>query len=420
MKNKISTQNNLIKCRFCKTTLKHTFVDLGMSPVANDNVTPKREQALEPFYPLHVFVCEKCFLVQLPAHKQEHEIFTDDYAYFSSFSTSWLVHAKTYVDSMMSRFNYTNDSFVVELASNDGYLLQYFKEYGIPHLGIEPCGNVADAAIEKGIPTIKEFFGNDTAGKVLKAHKKADLIIGNNVFAHVPDINDFAAGCKTLLKDTGIVTMEFQHLIKLMQKNEFDTIYHEHYTYYSFYAVEQVMAKQGLTIFDLDEIPTHGGSLRIYCRHAENTAFPVSRKVMDLRNYELSLGINTLNFYKDFENKVEDTKRKLLSLLIQFKKEGKTIIGYGAPAKGNTLLNYCGIRTDFLDYTVDRSPQKQGKFLPGTHIPIHAPEKIKETKPDYVLILPWNLLQEVTQQLHYIREWGGKFIIPIPEPRILD
>jgi SAM-dependent methyltransferase len=369
---------------------------------------------MEPFYPLDVYVCDNCFLVQLLEYVSPDKIFSD-YAYFSSYSDSWLQHAKNYTEMAIARFALDANSQVVEIASNDGYLLQYFVERHVPVLGIEPAANVAAVAQQKGIPSIVRFFGEQTARELALAGKQADLLLGNNVLAHVPDINDFVEGMKILLRGNGVITMEFPHLMRLMEENQFDTIYHEHFSYLSLLAVEKIFGAHGLTLFDVEEIPTHGGSLRIYARHTEDVSRPVGARVLELREREKKAGFTCLNHYFSFTEKVKETKRRLLDFLIQTKRQGRSVVGYGAPGKGNTLLNYCGIRTDFLDYVVDRSPYKQGKFLPGTHIPIHHPDKIKETKPDYLLILPWNLKAEVIEQNSYIREWGGQFVVPIPE-----
>jgi SAM-dependent methyltransferase len=374
---------------------------------------------MEPFYPLHVFVCEECFLVQLEEFVSPEEIFSE-YAYFSSYSDSWLKHAEQYVNMITGRLDLGRESLVVEVASNDGYLLQYFLKKGIPNLGIEPAANVAEAAVEKGVRTIVEFFGEDSAGKLAEEGSHADLIIGNNVLAQVPDINDFVQGMQVLLKPEGVITMEFPHLIKLMEENQFDTIYHEHFSYFSLYSVEKIMQAHGLEVFDVDQIPTHGGSLRIYACHRDNSAILTSSRVEDLRKQEARAGINDPGSYDAFEEQVKETKRKLLEFLIEIKRKGKTVAGYGAPGKGNTLLNYCGIREDFLDYTVDRNPYKQGKYLPGTHVPIFSPEKIRETKPDFVMILPWNFKDEIMEQNAFIREWGGQFFVPIPEVRVYE
>ena len=405
------------QCRSCGTTLAHTFVDLGMSPLANSYIKPEQRSRMEPFYPLHVYVCSACLLVQLEQFSSPHDIFSD-YAYFSSFSDSWLAHAKRYVDMIADRFQLGRDSKVVEIASNDGYLLQNFVARGVPVLGVEPAANVAEVAKQKGVNTTVAFFGEKTARDLVADGWGADLIIGNNVLAHVPDLNDFVKGLKVLLKPMGLVTMEFPHLVQLMKQNQFDTIYHEHFSYFSFLAVEKVFARHGMTLFDVEELPTHGGSLRIYARHAQDSSKPIGARAQDLKTREEEAGFGRLAHYLSFGPQVEATKRKLVSFLIAAKQEGKRVVGYGAPAKGNTLLNYCGVRTDFIDYTVDRSPHKQGHFLPGVHIPIHSPEKVRETRPDYLLILPWNLREEVMEQMAFIREWGGKFVVPIPDIKV--
>ena len=404
-------------CRFCGTLLINTFADLGMSPPCQTHIESHQLNHVEAFYPLHAFVCDRCFLVQLQEYVTPKDIFTE-YAYFSSYSDSWLRHAKSYTDQMVERFQIGPKSQVVEIASNDGYLLQYFAEKGVPVLGVEPAANVAQVAIKKGIPTTTKFFGTQTASELRASGKQADLLLGNNVLAHVPNINDFVGGMKILLKPTGVITMEFPHLVRLMAENQFDTIYHEHFSYLSFKTVEQIFAAHGLTLFDVQELPTHGGSLRIYGRHAQDDSNPVGERVHELRTREIDAGFTKLDHYLSFGEQVKQTKWKLLDFLIRVKRDGKSIAGYGAPGKGNTLLNYCGIRTDFLDYTVDRNPYKQGKYTPGTHIPIYSPDKIRETKPDYLLILPWNLKDEVMQQMAYIREWGGQFIVPIPEVQV--
>lgn len=404
-------------CRFCSAPLKHTLVDLGMSPLCENFLSSEQLNHMEPFYPLRVYVCESCFLAQLEEYVSPEEIF-NEYAYFSSYADSWLQHAKNYTDLMIERFGFNAESSVVEIASNDGYLLQYFVEKNIPVLGIEPAGNVAKVAIEKGIPTIVEFFGEKMAKDMVSKGTQADLVLGNNVLAQVPDLNDFIRGMKVLLKPQGIITIEFPHLVRLMEENQFDTIYHEHFSYFSFIAVEKIFAAHKLTIFDVEELPTHGGSLRIYARHTEDKTRPLSGMVNELRSREETAGLTRMETYSAFSEQVKETKRKLLEFLIKVKREGKTVCGYGAPGKGNTLLNYCGIRTDFLDYTVDRNPYKHGKFTPGTHIPIFPPEKIQDTRPDYLLILPWNVKDEIMKQQSYIKEWGGQFIVPIPEVKV--
>jgi len=401
-------------CRFCGAPLRQTLVDLGMSPLCESYLTVDQLNQLEGFYPLHVRVCGECFLVQLEEYVSPENIFTD-YAYFSSYSDSWLAHSKKYAEQMTDRFRLNASSLVVELASNDGYLLQYFVARGIPVLGIEPAANVAAVALQKNVPTLVKFFGRNTARELVAKGTQADLLLGNNVLAQVPDINDFVGSMKILLAPGGVITMEFPHLMRLMEENQFDTIYHEHFSYFSFLTAEKVFAVHGLTVFDVEELVTHGGSLRIYARHAEDSSKTISHRVGDLRSREESAGFTRLDRYDSFSEQVKETKRALLEFLIDAKRVGKRIAGYGAPGKGNTLLNFCGIRTDFLDYTVDRSPHKQGKFLPGTHIPIYSPERIRETKPDYVLILPWNLREEIMQQNAYIREWGGQFVVPIPK-----
>jgi 2-polyprenyl-3-methyl-5-hydroxy-6-metoxy-1,4-benzoquinol methylase len=388
-----------------------------MSPLCESFLTSEQLNKMEPFYPLHVFVCDHCWLVQLEEYVRPESIFSE-YAYFSSFSDSWVQHAKDYTEMIARRLGLSQKSFVVELASNDGYLLQHFVSKGIPVLGIEPAANIAKVAEQKKVPTLVRFFGEKLARELTEEKKNADLIVGNNVLAQVPDLNDFIKGIKVLLKPDGVVTMEFPHLMRLIGENQFDTIYHEHFSYFSLITAERIFASHGLTLFDVEELPTHGGSLRIYARHRENESRPVSPGVIELRKREESAGFNQLDVYFSFTEKVKETKRKLLEFLIEIKRQGKSIAGYGAPGKGNTLLNYCGIRSDFLDYTVDRNPYKQGKYLPGTHIPICPPDKIKETKPDYVLILPWNVKDEIMQQVSYIREWGGQFIVPIPETRV--
>jgi len=401
-------------CRFCGSKLEHTFVDLGASPLAQSFLSREQLNQMEPFYPLHVYVCGSCFLVQLQEFVAPENIFSD-YLYFASYSDSWLAHAKRYTDQMVQRFPIDANGLVVEIASNDGYLLQYFVEKKIPVLGIEPAANVASVAIKNGIPSLVKFFDSETARELAAEGKQADLLLGNNVLAHVPDINDFLAGMKRLLKPCGVITMEFPHLMRLMEENQFDTIYHEHFSYFSFLTVEKIFASHGLTLFDVEELPTHGGSLRIYVRHDADSSKPIGPRVAELLLREESAGYARLETYSRFAEQVKEIKRKLLEFLIQAKRGGKKIVGYGAPAKGNTLLNYCAIRTDFLEYTVDRSPHKQGKFLPGTHIPVFSPDMILRTRPDYLLILPWNLKDEIIQQNAYIRDWGGQFVVPIPE-----
>ena len=407
------------KCRFCHTPLVHTFADLGMSPVSNAFLKSDQLNRKESFYPLHAYVCSGCLLVQLEQFESPDAIFNEEYAYFSSFSDSWLKHAKNYTGEMVQRFGYGPSSFVVEIASNDGYLLQYFVEKNIPVLGVEPSANVAEAARKKGVDTLVKFFGVNTAKEIAAQGRQADLLLGNNVLAHVPDLNDFVAGMKILLKPDGVITMEFPHLLRLMRENQFDTIYHEHFSYFSFLTVEKVFARHGLALFDVQQLSTHGGSLRIFAKHSGDESKDVTGAVNALLSEEREAGINKLMTYDVFAEKVRMTKRKFLQFLVQAKESGKSIVAYGAPAKGNTLLNYCGVRTDFIDYTVDRSPHKQGMFLPGTHIPIYAPDRIFETKPDYLLILPWNLKAEIVQQMSGIRAWGGQFVVPIPEVTVI-
>jgi SAM-dependent methyltransferase len=404
-------------CRFCGSKLEHIFVDLGVSPLVQSFLSSEQLNQMEPFYPLQVFVCEKCFLVQLQEFVAPENIFSE-YLYFASYSDTWLAHAKRYTDEMVRRFPISENSLVIEIASNDGYLLQYFAERKIPVLGVEPAANVAQVAAQKGISSVVKFFSSATARELLAAGRYADLLLGNNVLAHVPDINDFVAGMKILLKPQGVITMEFPHLMQLMEQNQFDTIYHEHFSYFSFLSVQRIFAAHGLTLFDVEELPTHGGSLRIFARHAEDSTKPVGSRVTELHAREESAGYARLETYSRFAEQVKETKRKLLEFLIHAKRNGKKIAAYGAAAKGNTLLNYCAIRTDFLDYTVDRSPYKQGRFLPGTRIPVYSPDQIKRTQPDYLLILPWNLKDEIIQQNAYIRDWGGQFVVPIPEVTI--
>jgi SAM-dependent methyltransferase len=410
---------NSAQCRFCQAPLRHTFVDLGMSPLCESYLTSDQLNGMEPFYPLHVKVCAECFLVQLEQYVSAEHIFTE-YAYFSSYSDSWLKHCSNYVDLISDRLELGRESLVVELASNDGYLLQYFVRKGIPVLGVEPAINIARVAEQKGVPTLVKFFGSETAEEMIGAGRKADLVIGNNVLAQVPDLNDFVEGMRMVLKPGGVATLEFPHLVQLMQGNQYDTIYHEHFSYFSLITVEKIFAAHGLVVFDLDEVPTHGGSLRIYAGHADEKGRSITSAVERVKAREMALKLDCMETYASFSEQVKESKRALLELLIRLRREGKRIVGYGAPGKGNTLLNYCGIRTDFLEFTVDRNPYKQGRFLPGTRIPIYAPERIKESRPDYVLVLPWNLEKEITSQLAFVRDWGGKFIVPIPLARTLD
>ncbi len=410
------------KCRFSGKPLKHTFVDLGMSPIANANLRAEDLTRPEKFYPLHVWVAEESFLVQLEEFEgaTAEEIFNPDYVYFSSYSDSWLQHAKCYCEMVIQRFGLGPQHQVIEVASNDGYLLRWFKERGLPVYGVEPTRGTADAARKNhGIDSSNVFLGAQTAQQIVAQGHQADLLIGNNVLAHVPDINDFIEGLRTLLRPNGILTMEFPHLLQLMRHNEFDTIYHEHFSYLSFMTVETMFAHHGLTLFDVEELTTHGGSLRIFARHTQAGRPEVTQRVAAMRQTEIGFGLDRVETYERFGEQVKATKRKLLDFLIKAKDEGKRIVGYGSPAKGNTLLNYCGVRGDFIDYVVDRNPHKQGLFTPGTHLPILAPDKIFETKPDYVLILPWNIKEEIMEQMKEIRDWGGKFVVPIPEPQVL-
>ena len=374
----------------------------------------------ETYYPLELFVCEKCYLVQLDEFETASTIFSSNYAYFSSYSESWLQHCKTYVNMMISRFKLNQSSFVVEIASNDGYLLQYFKDYDLPILGIEPSSNTAQVALKRGIPTDITFFNKAYAEKMIRNGKQADLVIGNNVLAHNPNLNDFLDGLKLILKPKGIITMEFPHLLKLMKERQFDTIYHEHFSYFSFHSVQKLFAIHGLELFDVSELRTHGGSLRIFAKHHGDSSKAMTTRVGRLLKKEANAGLFDLKTYYAFGESVRSTKRELLQFLISAKRKGNKIVGYGAPAKGNTLLNYCGIRSDFLDYTVDISPHKQNKYLPGTHIPVRHPDVIKEDRPDYVLILPWNIKDEIMEQMGYIREWGGKFVVPIPRVKVFS
>ncbi|MBI2826655.1 MAG: class I SAM-dependent methyltransferase [Planctomycetia bacterium] len=407
------------RCRFCAAPLRRTLVDLGMSPLCESYLSRAQLNRMEPFYPLHVYVCDECFLVQLEAYVSAEHIFSD-YAYFSSYSDSWVQHARVYTEQMIERWRLGPASRVVELASNDGYLLQHFVARGIPSLGIEPAANVAEVAIRKGVPTLVKFFGETTARELAAEGKQADLIAANNVLAQVPDVNDFVEGMKVLLKPRGVITVEFPHVMRTIEENQFDQIYHEHFSYFSLTTAARIFAAHGLTLFDVEELPTHGGSLRIFARQADDASWPVDDRVREMLSREAAAGLARWDGYARFGEQVKETKRKLLSFLIEAKRAGKSVAGYGAPGKGNTLLNYCGVRTDFLDYTVDRSPHKQGKFLPGTHVPIFHPDKIKETRPDYVLVLPWNLKTEIMSQMAYIRDWGGRFVVPIPEVRVYD
>lgn len=399
--------------------MKYTFVDLGMQPLCESFLSLDKLNQMEPFYPLHVYICDNCFLVQLEEYVAPENIF-GEYAYFSSYSDSWLRHAKNYTDIIVEKLSLGEANLVVEIGSNDGYLLQYFYERGIPVLGVEPASNVAEAAKKKGIPTLVQFFNAKMAKELANNGKQADLIIGNNVLAQVPDLNGFVEGLKILLKSHGVITIEFPHLLRLIERNQFDTIYHEHFSYFSLTTIIKVFTAHGLEVYDVEELPTHGGSLRIYARHSSNAKIHVSPRVEELKTREVTEGLTSIERYLTFSENVKETKRRLLEVLIKLKRSGKSIAGYGAPGKGNTLLNYCSIRTDFLDYTVDRNPYKHGKYLPGSHIPIYPPEKILQSKPDYVMILPWNLKDEIMDQMNFIGDWGGKFIVPIPKVKIYD
>jgi len=404
-------------CRLCGADLVRSFVDLGMSPLCESYLAAGEIDAPETFYPLHVLLCEECLLVQLPAYVPGEHIFSD-YAYFSSYSTSWVAHAKRYADEMTAKLGLTADSLVTEVASNDGYLLQHFHATGIPVLGVEPAGNVAEVAIAKGIRSVVQFLGPRTGQEIAAEYGKADLVAGNNVFAHVPDIRGFAAGLRALVKDTGLVTLEFPHLLRLIERRQYDTIYHEHFSYLSLLTASRALESAGLRVVDVDELTTHGGSLRVHARPNEAAGEP-SARVKAVLDLEEAAGLHTVAGHAGFAVDVLKIKSDLLTFLIGAVAEGKTVAGYGAPGKGNTLLNHCGIRSDLLSYTVDRSPHKQGRFLPGTHIPIYAPERLAETKPDYILVLPWNLREEITQQLEYVRSWGGRLVFPIPALEIV-
>ncbi len=401
-------------CRFCGSALRHTFVDLGMSPLCQTQISRENLDKGESFYPLHVYVCDQCWLVQLQEYVAADVIFSRDYPYFSSYSDSWVAHAGRYVEHMVNDFRLSPKSFVVELASNDGYLLQHVQRAGIRCLGIEPTGSTAAAALTRGIPTLQEFFGLELARRVAAESGHADVVAGNNVLAHVPNLNDFVAGIAALLKPDGVGTFEFPHLLRLIEHNQFDTIYHEHFSYFSLVTVRAVFARHGLQVFDVRELPTHGGSIRVYVQHSVTGGRPVEARVAELLGTEVAAGITDLALYGRFQERVHATKRELLRFLIEARNGGKRVAGYGAPGKGNTLLNYCGIGTDFLDFTVDRNPAKQGTWTPGTRIPILAPEAILERQPDYVLILPWNLRNEIIQSMSAVRGWGGKFVLPIP------
>jgi len=408
-----------MRCRFCKTELEHVFIDLVNSPASNSFLTKEQLNEPEAFYPLKIFTCHKCFLVQLDEYKKSEAIFNSDYVYFSSYSTSWLQHAKKYTDLMQQRFGYDQKSLVIEIASNDGYLLQYFKEKKIPVLGIEPTANTATVAISKGIESIIDFFGIRLANQLVAKGTKANLLLGNNVLAHVPDIVDFVGGMKIILADDGVITMEFPHLLQLIENSQFDTIYHEHFSYLSFYTAKQIFESQGLELFDVEELQTHGGSLRIYAKHKDDSSKQISGNVKATLDKEIKKGLTDILAYSGFSTKAMKVKLDLVDFLIEEKRKKKKIAAYGAAAKGNTLLNFCGIKNDMIEFVVDANPHKQGKYLPASHIPVLNEQNLKNAKPDYVIILPWNLKEEIIEQLHYIKEWNAKFVIPIPSLQII-
>jgi SAM-dependent methyltransferase len=407
----------MASCRLCAAPLRTTFVDLGKSPLCESFLRAEDVNRMEPFYPLHAWVCDTCFLVQLEEYVSGTDIFTE-YAYFASFSDSWLAHVRAYADMITERLALGPQSRVIEVGSNDGYLLQWFVAKGIPVLGIDPAVNVVEKAIARGVPSMARLFTADLARGLAAEGTQGDLVCGKNVLAQVSDLNDFVEGLRIVLKPRGVITVEFPHLMRLMEENQFDTIYHEHFSYFSLLTAERLFARHGLTLFDVEELTTHGGSLRIYARHVANATRPVTERVSELRAREITAGFDRIERYTSFTRQVHETKRRLLEFLIGARRAGKSIAGYGAPGKGNTLLNYCGIRTDFIDYTVDRNPYKHGRFLPGTHIPIFPPERIFQTRPDYVLILPWNLKDEIMAQMAGIRDWGGQFVVPIPDVKV--
>ena len=409
-----------MNCRFCGTTLTHEFIDLNNAPPSNAFITKEQLNEPEVFYPLKLFVCGSCFLVQIDEYKRSRDIFNSEYIYFSSFSRTWLAHAKQYAEMMIEKFGYDQNSRIIEIASNDGYLLQYFKEAGIPSLGIEPAERPAVEARKKGIETIVDFFGRRLARDLADHGKRADLLIGNNVIAHVPDLNDFVVGLKIALKSSGTITMEFPHLMQMVDNCQFDTVYHEHFSYLSFMTVRSIFNHHGLEIFDVEELPTHGGSLRVFARHAEDHTRIISKNVNTILEKEIARGLNTMAYYRDFQKKSDQIKYDLLRFLIEQKKNGKKVVAYGAAAKGNTLLNYCGIRKDLMAFVVDASPHKQEKYLPGSHIPVVNEGEIKKYKPDYVMILPWNIKEEIMEQMVYIKEWGGKFVVPVPYVKLIS
>jgi len=406
-------------CRFCKTSLSNVFIDLGNSPASNSFLTAGQLNEPEVFYPLKVYTCHNCFLVQVDEYKKSNAIFDSNYVYFSSYSTSWLQHAKQYTEMMTKRFGYDENSLVVEVASNDGYLLQYFIQKNIPVLGIEPTANTAEAAKEKGVESVIDFFGSGLAKELVARNIKADLLLGNNVLAHVPDILDFVGGIKIILKETGVVTMEFPHLMQLVDNNQFDTIYHEHFSYLSLHTVKQIFESKDMEIFDVEEILTHGGSLRIFAKHKNDDTKPVSENVAALLLKENEKGLTGLAYYDNFQQKALTVKLDLTEFLIDQKKAGKKVAAYGAAAKGNTMLNYCGIKNDLIEFVVDANPHKQNKFLPASHIPVVNEQYLKDSRPDFIIIFPWNLKDEITKQLAYIRDWGGKFVVAVPELKII-
>ncbi len=407
-----------MRCRFCNTPLKTEFIDLGFSPPSNSFLTPEQLNGPEVHYPLKLMVCSDCLLVQIDEYKRSKDIFNDGYVYFSSISSSWVEHARRYSDGIIERLGLGPASSVVEIAANDGYLLQFFKAKGVPCLGVEPCANVAASAREKGLEIVTEYFSTMLARKMKASGQRADLIIGNNVLAHVPDVRDFVGGMKILLEQKGVITMEFPHVMRLLDENQFDTIYHEHFSYFSLHTVRRIFAEFGLGIFDVEELPTHGGSLRIYAGHLDESA-RVSQAVQGLLEREADRGMHGLEGYLGFQAKADKVKNDLLAFLIQVRRDGRTVCGYGAAAKGNTLLNYAGVRPDLLNFVVDASPHKQGLYTPGMHIPVRAPEVIQQVRPDYVLVLPWNIQAEIMTQLSFISDWGGRFVVPIPSLEVI-
>ncbi|PCJ54397.1 MAG: SAM-dependent methyltransferase [Candidatus Hydrogenedentota bacterium] len=408
-----------VTCIFCGSSDQQLILPLGQQPLSNAYLKPEQANLVEPTFPLDLYLCKDCMLSHIEVVATSEEIFSD-YAYFSSFSTSWLEHCKHYVSMITKRLSLNADSLVIEVASNDGYLLQYFVEENVPCLGIEPAANVAKEAVKKGVPTQVAFWGEDTARALADDGKQADLILGNNVFAHVPTLNDFVEGFKQALKPGGVVTLEFPHLLQLIRHNQFDTIYHEHFSYFAFFVAQKIFAAHGMRLFDVEELPTHGGSLRIYACHDDDTTHPETIAVAAMLDQEKSAGLMDISCYESFAQNVETVRADLLEFLKKAKDDSKMVVGYGAPAKGNTLLNYCGISTDLIAYTVDRSPHKQDLLLPGSHLPIYAPDKIRIDRPDYVIILPWNLKDEIMVQMDYIRDWGGQFVVPIPHLHVID